>query len=275
MTGKIMKYSKIKNGNVLHYSFILAFCLMLLPFDLLSFINGSASANSDNMVEYNLKQQDQKSPVVSPDDIQKSLWRSNITPAQEQKEKAQKEELKSLIEQINAMNLSVSEQAGESPDVNEFQTSNEPEKNISQAVSDVQKVKNTNDNNTLYKPITEKTIQKLKKMAENPQKIDNPYEIGNTLYLSNCVGEAAAFYKEALRRNKPEDISSSEDRAWLLFQTANSLQSVNKSAADDIYKKLVTEFPDSPWAGIARVQSNLITWYIKDQPDELLKEYQR
>lgn len=270
-----MRYKKYESKHKLSRGFISALCLMLLPFDLLSFVNGSASANSEDMVEYNLKQDEQQSPPVSTDDIQKSLWRTNITPAQEKKEQAQKEELKSLIEQINAMNLSVPGITLESPVITETRTSTEPEENISKPVIDIQKLKNNNDNNSPYKPVTEKTIQKLKKLAENPQKIGNPYEIGNTLYLSNCVGEAAAFYQEALKRNKPDDRSSSQDRAWLLFQTANSLQTVDMVEADNMYKKLITEFPDSPWAGIAKVKSNLITWYVNDQPDELLKEYQR
>ncbi len=270
-----MKYPNSKNNNMLRRGFILAFCLMLLPFDLLSFINGSACANSDNLVDYNLNLDSQNNQPLPIDEIQKSLWRSNITPAQEQKEKTQKDELKSLIEQINAMNLSVPEQSLESPDIIETQIPTEPEKNISKTTNNILKLKNNNENNTAYEPVTEETIQKLKKMAENPQKINNPYEIGNTLYLSNCIGEASEFYQEALRRNKPDDMSLSEDRAWLLFQTANSLQTVDMVTAGDVYKKLITEFPDSPWAGIAKVQSNLITWYIKDKPDELLKEYQR
>ena len=70
-------------------------------------------------------------------------------------------------------------------------------------------------------------------------------------------------------------MSSSDDRAWLLFQTGNCLQATDMQAAADIYKKLITEFPESSWADIARVQSNYITWYKNDKPDELLTEYKR
>ena len=253
--------------------FVFALCLMLLPFDLLSFVNGSASAKSDNMVEYNLYQDVNSSPPLNINEIQKSLWQANITPAKEKQAQQQKDELQSLIDQINSMELLLPSENVRPSDNIEVESQPEPQKTTSQNENTKPVEKSSNTNSAAYELITNQTIQKLKKMAEKPEEIDNPYEIGNTLYLSNCVGQAAAFYKEALRRNKPDDMSSSDERAWLLFQTANSLRSADMSAAAGVYKKLITEFPGSPWADIARVQSSVITWYVKDKPDELLAEY--
>ncbi len=275
MAKKSKNFSVSKKFHNSHSVYILAFCLMLLPLDQLTFINGSASADSDNMVDYNLNQDVQNSPVITYDDVQKSLWRTNITPAEEQQEQVQKDELKSLVEQINAMELTLPLQSVEPADINEAVSTDEIEKNILQNEKSKPAEKNYNTDNAGCESISEQTIQKLKKIAEIPQEVDNPYEIGNTLYLSNCVGEAAAFYREALRRTKPDDMSSSDDRAWLMFQTGNSLRSIDMLAAADVYKKIITEYPDSPWADYARVQSNVITWYTKDKPDELLNEYKR
>lgn len=276
-----MKVQDMKLKNKLTYHnvymklriFVFAFCLMVLPFDLLSFMSGSASANSNNMVKYNLEQEVQPSAIIGSEDARKSLWQENITPAKEQQQ-VQKDVLQSLIEQINAMQLSLPSQAFEPSEtaVNILRT--EPEKSASQNENSEQAVRTANIN-TQYESISEPTIRKLRKLAEKPEEIDNPYAIGNTLFLSNYVGEAASFYQEALRRNKPDDMTSSEDRAWLLFQTANSLQNVDMAAAADEYQKLITGFPNSPWADIARVQSNLIRWYTEDKPQELLTEYKR
>lgn len=266
---------KYQNGHISFGIYIFALCLMLLPFDLLSFINGSASANSDNMIEYYLNQDERANPASGKEDVKKLLWQENITPAKEQQEQVQKDELQYLIEQINSMQLSLPSQIFEPLDGEEKATSNQPEKNVLQNENPKPIERTANANKMLYEPVTEPTIQKLRKMMEKPEEINSPYEIGNTLYSSNYIGEAAVFYKEALRRNKPDDISSSDDRAWLLFQTANSLQSADMLAAADMYKKLITEFPNSPWADIAKVQSNLITWYTQDKPDELLVEYKR
>ena len=159
---------------------------------------------------------------------------------------------------------------------NENVTNDVPKTNTEKTIpikEDVPSIpKNNKSNNMTYEFVTEKTLQKLMKMSENIEEVDNPYEIGNTLYLSNAIGQAATFYKESLRRSKPEDMSASEDRAWLLFQTANSLQTIDMLAAADIYGRLITEYPDSPWTGYARVQTNVINWYVSDKPDELLKQ---
>lgn len=261
--------------NMLLRIIVFALCLMLLPFDLLSFINGSASANSDNMVEYNLNQDMHANPPVSSDEIQKSLWRTNITPAKEGEIQQQKNELQSLIDQINAMDLLLPSENIQTPDNVNVASKPEPQKAQLENQNTKPIEKSSNENKAAHESITDRTIQKLEKMVEKPEEIDNPYEIGNTLYLSNCVGQAAAFYEEALRRSKPDDMSSSDDRAWLLFQTANSLRSVDMSAAADVYNKLITEFPDAPWADIARVQSNIIAWYSNDKPGELLTEYKQ
>ena len=255
---------------------VLAFCLMLLPFDLLTFISGKVSANSDNMVEYNLNSDSQDKTVIPNEDIQKTLWQTNIsTPVDEQKQQIQKDELKSLIEQLNSMELSLPEDDYEITDVDNVPALKEPEKTVPQKEPVKTQIQKEISNNTTFESITVQTIQKLKKMAEKPEEVDNPYEIGNTLYLSNNIGEAAEFYKEALRRKKPDDMSSSDDRAWLLYQTGNSLRTIDMLAAADYYAMLITEYPNSPWADIARVQTNVISWYTKDKPDELLKEYKR
>jgi tetratricopeptide (TPR) repeat protein len=252
---------------------IFVFCLMLLPLNLLNFLSGTVSADSDNMVDYRLDNDAQNNTAITNEDIRTSLWQTNISPVEEQKQQVQKDELKSLIEQLNSIELSLPDQSNEVYEVNTIPASEEPEITAPKVDSSKQTIQNNNNSNTGFESITEQTILKLKKLSEKPEEVDNPYEIGNTLYLSNNVGEAAAFYKEALRRKKPDDMSSADDRAWLLFQTGNSLRTIDMIAAADYYAKLLTEYPNSPWADIARVQSGIISWYTKDKPDELLKEY--
>lgn len=275
MTVKSKKNIKHKIFRMVYPVFVFMFCLMLLPFDQLDFIKGTAYADSNDMVDYNLGLDEQDNTVTINNDIKKTLWRINITPAVEEKKQVQKDELQLLIEQVNSIELLLPQTTFEPDEVYEAVSSNEPEKTVPQKEDTQSNVNIDKSESKNYVLITEQTIKKLKKMAEKPEEVDNPYEIGNTLYLSNNIGEAAAFYQEALRRKKPDDLSASGDRAWLLFQTGNSLQTIDMLAASDFYKKLITEYPNSPWADYARVQSNVITWYINDKPDELLKENKR
>lgn len=266
--------SKHKKFNVINMFLVLAFCLMLLPFEQLSFIEGQAFADSNDLIDYGIGIDDENDTVTENSDIKETLWQMSITSAIDDKDKEQKDELQALIEQINSIELSLTE-INETENSVEAPSSTEPEKIVTQNEDTQPSIKNDNIGNNNLEVVTFETIQKIKKMAEKPDEVDNPYEIGNTLYLSNNIGEAAVFYQEALRRKKPEDMSSSDDRAWLLFQTGNSLRTIDMLAAADMYGKLITEYPDSAWAGYARVQRNVITWYLSDKPDDMLKQIKK
>ena len=146
---------KYQNGHISFGIYIFALCLMLLPFDLLSFINGSASANSDNMIEYYLNQDERANPASGKEDVKKLLWQENITPAKEQQEQVQKDELQYLIEQINSMQLSLPSQIFEPLDGEEKATSNQPEKNVLQNENPKPIERTANANKMLYEPVTE------------------------------------------------------------------------------------------------------------------------
>ncbi len=64
----------------------------------------------------------------------------------------------------------------------------------------------------------------------------------------------------------------SRDRAWILFQIGNCLRKDDLPAAAKMYQQLLTEYPNSPWVDLAKAQSNLIAWYLKDEPVKLIAE---
>jgi hypothetical protein len=268
------KNSKHKKFNVISMFFVLSFCLMLLPFEQLLFIEGQVFADSNDLIDYGIGADERINNVTENSDIKRTLWQMSITSAIDDRDKKQKNELQTLIDQINSIELSL---AGINETENSYEAASsvKPERKVMQNEDTQPAIKNDNIGNNNLELVTWETIQKIKKLAENPNEVDNPYEIGNTLYLSNNIGEAAVFYQEALKRKKPEDMSSSEDRAWLLFQTGNSLRTIDMLAAADMYGKLITEYPDSAWAGYARVQRNVITWYLSDKPDDMLKQIKK
>ena len=80
------------------------------------------------------------------------------------------------------------------------------------------------------------------------------------------------LYQEALKRQAPNDPTVSRDRAWILFQTGNCLRNNDMPAAAKIYRRLLTEYPTSPWADLASARGKLIDWYLKDEPEKLVVE---
>lgn len=273
MTEKSNNISKHKAFSMIFLILVFAICLMLLPFDQLSFISGKAFADSNDMIDYSIGMEEQNDNITTDNnEVKTPLWQINVIPALDEKEDIQRNELKSLIEQINSIDLALPQMDYGQEGTNNSVPTDKTEKNVVQEKETQTNVKVNKSDNIFFEALTAETIQKLRNISEKPEEIDNPYEIGNTLYLSNNIGEAAAFYQEALRRSKPDDMSDSDDRAWLLFQTGNSLRSIDMLAAAEIYGKLITEYPNSPWAGYAKVQRNFITWYIADKPEELLHQ---
>ena len=110
----------------------------------------------------------------------------------------------------------------------------------------------------------------LRDLSRDPEKVDSPFDLAETLFLSGNMKEAAVFYTESLARTEPNDVGSSRDRAWVLYQTGNSLRKIDPPVATEMYTRLLTEYPDSPWADIAAAQVKLIDWYLKDEPHKLV-----
>jgi outer membrane protein assembly factor BamD (BamD/ComL family) len=60
-----------------------------------------------------------------------------------------------------------------------------------------------------------------------------------------------------------------------LFQIGNCLRNDDLPAAAKTYQQLLTEYPNSPWADLAKARRDLIAWYLKDNPVKLIAEVKR
>lgn len=109
----------------------------------------------------------------------------------------------------------------------------------------------------------QKTLQTLQ---QNPNQARDPLDIAELLFLSGRAAEAAPFYAKALDRMSKVDPSYDADRAWILFQLGNCLRETDISKAQDVYMKLASEYPDSPWTELAKAHGRLLTWYQKSRP---------
>jgi len=121
-----------------------------------------------------------------------------------------------------------------------------------------------------YESVTDQTLQMLKNLSQHPKQLDNPFELGEVLFLSGHLKEARLFYQEALNRGDANDIASARDKAWILFQIGNCLRNDDLPRATKMYRQLILECPDSPWTDLAKTQEKLINWHQKDEPRKLV-----
>jgi len=101
----------------------------------------------------------------------------------------------------------------------------------------------------------------------SPKDAAQAIALADSLFLGGYREEAAATYEAGLQR-KPSD----EDRAWLLFQTANCKRDTDPDLALGLYRRLQSECPDSPWSKVADVQERLIDWLKVNAPVQALAE---
>jgi tetratricopeptide (TPR) repeat protein len=202
------------------------------------------------------------------------LWRTEISIAKGQEDEKNKNELKRIIEQIRSVEFEPQKQAPEPLVVPEETPAIEPNETLSESDVPVEKddEKAETEPKPPYEPITDQTLQMLRNLSQHPDEMDNPLGLGDILFLSGNPKEAVMFYQEALERKNPNDVSSSRDRAWVLFQIGNCLRNDDLPTAAKTYGQLLTEYPNSPWADLARFQGKLIDWYLKDEPRKLIAE---
>ncbi|GAH37221.1 unnamed protein product, partial [marine sediment metagenome] len=237
------------------------------------------------------------------------LWQASISIAKVEKTES-KNELQRIIEQIRSVEFERREEAPKPVIVVvEPAPTTEPNETPSAMEAPQENEVKKIELKLPYEPLKDQTLQMLKSLLQHPERLRNPFELGEILFLSGHLKDAAICYQEALSRSSPdkadptqkpqqslglltEDVKVSDvvlgprlagtktgmfsirNRAWILFQIGNCLRDDELPTAMKIYRQLIAEYPDSPWADLAKARSKLIDWYQKNNPRALIAENQ-
>lgn len=254
---------------------------MLLPLRLLTSLVGVAYAGSASETKPELVKSVSAISIDPNSRPQLQLWRAEIeaAAAENRADEKSRNELNRMIERIRSVTFGPKKKTVEpEPDQVEFRPSKPPGP-PADAAKEMEEEKDkqpTTPKRTLpYDPISDKTMRMLKDLSKTPEKVDTPFELGETLFLSGNLEEAAAFYLEALDRTEPNDVDPTGNRAWILFQAGNSLRNSRLQKASKMYELLLTEYPDSVWTQVAKAQMQLIDWYMTDEPKKIILEMEQ
>ncbi len=198
------------------------------------------------------------------------MWRAELSIAKDEKDKGAKNELKQIIEQIRSIKFGPKKEIFEPIIIPKVVLIDEPNEAVSETK---EQEKNQIEPKLPYEPITDQTLQILKNLSKHLDNLRNSFELGETLFLSGNLKEAAIFYREALKRKSPDDVGSARDRAWILFQIGNCLRNDDPPSAKKMYGQVIIEHPNSPWKELAEARSKLLDWYRKDEPHKLITEH--
>jgi len=266
----------MKNRNFIRYWFLVFGSWFLVnhflcsTFHLASFAAAIDKKTSQSSLDNTTEQNDHS---------KRQLWLAKLNMAEGEKDNTAKNELQRIIEKIRTVNFGSQNKAVEStivPDVvmiDEPNEPNEPHETVSEDTKE--QYKKEEESSLSSGLVTKQTLQTIRNLSKEPGNLHNPFELGETLFLSGYLKEAAGFYQEALKRQRPDDAGSARDRAWILFQIGNCLRNYDRPEAIKKYGQLITEYPNSPWKDLAEARRALLSWYLKDEPLKLITERKR
>ena len=244
------------------------------PLDPIIFLASNQGAGTQNLRPANVASQSDKTPAQKnfpmPEILSsapaRQLWKAEIAAPVGEKDDKSEKELLQIIEQINSVKFEAKKQSGR-PAV----TAEAALKTSSVAEATLQKLNEEEvESSLLNKPVTKQTLQMAEDLLKHPEQIDNPLELGEILFLSGHLPQAAVAYQEALKRTEPNDTASARDRSWILFQVGNCLRADDPATAAKMYRQLISEYPHSQWTEAAKAQDQLAEWYQKDNPKTLI-----
>lgn len=265
----------MKNRNSIRYWLLVIGCWFLVnhfPFSIYHLPSSAAA------VDKKTSQSSLDNTTDPNSHFKRQLWLAELNMAEGEKDKITKNELKRIIEQIRSVNFGLQKEAfGPAivPDVMPIDEPDEPDEPDEAVSEDAKEQHKKEEPSQPYGMVTNQTLHTIRNLSQNPGNLHNPFELGETLFLSGYLKEAAIFYQEALKRKSPDDAGSTRDRAWVLFQIGNCLRNDDQPEAIKMYGQLITEYPNSPWKELAYARRTLLDWYLKDEPRKLITEYKR
>jgi len=244
--------------HLCRFGLSIAFCTMLVS------AAGAVPAQSP---------QDVNSPQTADETLNvtgRQVWHSRIDMPAMRTNQASNDQLQRLIEQVRSVKLDFTSQVYETNDataqteeIDPNQISAEetvtPEPSETQPKADPSPMK-----------ISAQTLEMLKELSAHPEQVRNPAQLGEVLFQSGNLQEAATFYSQALKQKPAGDLWAAENRAWIQLQTANCLRSVDLAKARKTYRELIEEYPTSLWADLAKAQEKLLEWRLQNKLAELV-----
>ena len=208
-------------------------------------------------------------------DVQEELWKTRITASDQGQGNDIKNDLRRIIEKVRATRLRSQDEISNPVIIVEPYVQAEAN---SPVIADLEKPQKKvvqekiDPAEPIESPYAEMILEMFNELSEYPEQLKKPVELGDILYSGGYLEQAALCYERALSQNKFFEDGLNQDKAWVLFQAGNCLQKKEPQAAMEKYHQLIAEFPGCAWVELAKAKSDLINWYITDDPTSLIKK---
>jgi TolA-binding protein len=204
--------------------------------------------------------------------LRRELWQASINMPEVDENRTVKNELSRILGQVRSVEFKPQKETSELVVVAKQIPVTEPNGRPSVKGAQKEVVGKGSEFKPSSEAVSSETMQVLENLLQHPDRSVNAFELGDILFLSENIEEAAKFYQKALNRKGENDVLSASDRAWALFQIGNCLRYGDPPVAKEMYGQMIAGYPDSPWADLAKAQNRLIDWYQKDDPLALIED---
>ncbi len=114
------------------------------------------------------------------------------------------------------------------------------------------------------KPLPAGFFRKLRDAAGD--QLANPIGLADALYKSGSKAQAYEVYDKILKHGGLSDA----DAGWVLYQLANCRAETNPAEARELLRRLISQYPDSPWSMLAENQQRVLEWLAQVRPKRTL-----
>ena len=114
------------------------------------------------------------------------------------------------------------------------------------------------------KPLPAGFFRKLRDAAGD--QLANPIGLADALYKSGSKAQAYEVYDKILKHGGLSDA----DAGWVLYQLANCRAETNPAEARELLRRLISQYPDSPWSMLAGNQQRVLEWLAQVKPRQAL-----
>jgi len=288
-----MKIKKSKSNLItdIHvvFSFVRFNWVGFLVICLFAFPVGAQTESEKQLSAVSSDETNEKANVTTPisstaeeanKSLRQKLQRERISINQGKEDNESKNELKKMIEQVRSIVLLPHKKPVKSASGTEEIPMIEPNKvslEIKTHEESGQKVIQPEPEKSMEaefqdKPASDYIQKMLESLEQNPERLINPFELAEVLYLGGYENKATIFYREALNSRELNALGSNQEKAWILLQIGNCLRNDDFQSAKNAYRQLIAEYPDYLLVDLAKVQDKLIDWYLTDKPHELVKQ---
>jgi len=255
------------------------------------FIKSSQDANAPKIPVANKSSQDSLDVASKPGgEVTNKLQKNSINVQKNVEDENKRTELQRIIEQIRSIRFEPESRTPASAltsEQNLIRSQKELDKTSSVTKATQQTIEKEESELKLgnqsrsgqaspdeltYQPVSAQTLQMLENFTRNPDQLHNPLQLAEILFLSGHLKQAAVFYRQALNCTDANDVTSVQDRTWILFQMGNCLRGDDLPEAKKTYRQLLEKYPNCLWADLARSRENLIDWFLSDKPQKLIEE---